>query len=149
MKLNEIVSPIGAKHKRKRLGRGDSSGHGGTSTRGHKGHKARSGFSLSFNFEGVQIPLVRRITKRGFTHLKDKKIEIVNLYMLEKKFNDGEEITVDILKKERLIKKGEFVKILGKGEITKKFKIFAHSFSKKAKEKVEKTGGSCISIKGG
>lgn len=141
MKLHELKVPKGAKHKEKRLGRGDSSGHGGTSTRGHKGHKARSGYRLSFNFEGGQMPLVRRIPKRGFTHLKKYKIEIVNLNQIEKKFNETEEVNIESLKEKGLIKKGEFVKILGEGNLTKKLNISAHQFSKKAKEKIEKVGG--------
>ncbi|MCM8785515.1 MAG: 50S ribosomal protein L15 [Candidatus Omnitrophica bacterium] len=147
MKLNELKVPLGAKHKKKRLGRGDSSGHGGTSTKGHKGHKARSGYKLSFNFEGGQMPLVRRLPKRGFTHLKKHKIEIVNLNQIEKLFQDGEEVTIEKLKEKGLIEKGQFVKILSEGELTKKFIIFAHHFSKKAKEKIEKAGGKVNIIK--
>ncbi len=146
MKLHQLKPPKGAKHKVKRLGRGDASGHGGTSTRGHKGHKARSGYRLPFNFEGGQMPLVRRIPKRGFTHLKKYKIEIVNLNKIEKKFNEGEEVTPEKLKEKGLIKKIEFVKILGEGNLTKKLTIYAHHFSKKAKEKIEKLGGKAIVI---
>jgi large subunit ribosomal protein L15 len=141
-----LKPPEGAKHKVKRLGRGDSSGHGGTSTRGHKGHKARSGYRLPFNFEGGQMPLVRRIPKRGFTHLKEYKIEIVNLNQIDKKFNEGEEVNPEKLKEKGLIKKTEFVKILGEGNLTKKLTIYAHHFSKKAKEKIEKVGGKVIII---
>ncbi len=141
MKLNQLKVPEGAKHRKKRLGRGDTSGHGGTSTRGHKGHKARSGYRLSFNFEGGQMPLTRRVPKRGFTHLKKYKIEIVNLHQLEKKFNEGENVNIETLKEKGIIKKGEFVKILGEGKITKKLEVSAHQFSKKAKEKIEKAGG--------
>ena len=146
MKLHQLKPPKGAKHKPKRLGRGDSSGHGGTSTRGHKGHKARSGYRLPFNFEGGQMPLVRRIPKRGFTHLKKYKIEIVNLNQIDRKFNEGEEVNPEKLKEKGLIKKTEFVKILGEGNLTKKLIISAHSFSKKAKEKIEKVGGKIIVI---
>jgi large subunit ribosomal protein L15 len=146
MKLHQLKPPEGAKHKVKRLGRGDSSGHGGTSTRGHKGHKARSGYRLPFNFEGGQMPLVRRIPKRGFTHLKEYKIEIVNLNQIDKKFNEGEEVNPEKLKEKGLIKKTEFVKILGEGNLTKKLTIYAHHFSKKAKEKIEKVGGKVIII---
>ncbi|MCS7179933.1 MAG: 50S ribosomal protein L15 [bacterium] len=141
MKLNQLKPPFGAKHKKKRLGRGDSSGHGGTSTRGHKGHKARSGYRLPFNFEGGQMPLFRRLPKRGFTHIKEEKIEIVNLNQIEKLFNDGEEVTIDKLKEKGIIKKGECVRILGEGNLTKKLIIYGHHFSKKAKEKIEKVGG--------
>ncbi|MCM8772412.1 MAG: 50S ribosomal protein L15 [candidate division WOR-3 bacterium] len=147
MKLHQLKPPKGAKHKKKRLGRGDSSGHGGTSTRGHKGHKARSGYRLPFNFEGGQMPLVRRLPKRGFTHLKPYKIEIVNLGQIEKKFNEGEEVNPETLKNKGLIKKGEFVRILGEGTLTKKLIFFAHHFSKKAKEKIEKVGGVANLIK--
>jgi large subunit ribosomal protein L15 len=146
MKLHQLKPPEGAKHKVKRLGRGDSSGHGGTSTRGHKGHKARSGYKLPFNFEGGQMPLVRRIPKRGFTHLKEYKIEIVNLNQIDKKFNEGEEVNPEKLKEKGLIKKTEFVKILGEGNLTKKLTIYAHHFSKKAKEKIEKVSGKVIII---
>ncbi len=147
MKLHQLKPPEGAKKKKKRVGRGDSSGHGGTSTRGHKGHKARSGYRLPFNFEGGQMPLFRRVPKRGFTHLKKYKVEIVNLNQIEKKFNDGEEVSPETLKNKGLIKKGEFVKILGDGNLTKKLTFFAHSFSKKAKEKIEKVGGKINLIK--
>ncbi|MFN4227788.1 MAG: 50S ribosomal protein L15 [Candidatus Ratteibacteria bacterium] len=147
MKLNQLKVPFGAKHKKKRLGRGDSSGHGGTSTRGHKGHKARSGYRLSFNFEGGQMPLFRRLPKRGFTHLKKYKIEIVNLNQIDKLFQDGEEVTIEKLKEKSLIKKGQYVKILGEGKLTKKLTIYAHQFSKKAKEKIEKVGGKVNIVK--
>jgi len=146
MKLHQLKAPEGAKHKVKRLGRGDSSGHGGTSTRGHKGHKARSGYRLPFNFEGGQMPLVRRIPKRGFTHLKKYKIEIVNLNQIEKKFNEGDEVSPEKLKEKGIIKTTEFVRILGEGNLTKKLTISAHHFSKKAKEKIEKIGGKVIII---
>lgn len=147
MKINQLKVPFGAKHKKKRVGRGDSSGHGGTSTRGHKGHKARSGYKLSFNFEGGQMPLFRRLPKRGFRHLKKYKIEIVNLYQIEKFFQEGEEVTIEKLKEKGLIKKGQFVKILGEGNLTKKFIISANHFSQKAKEKIEKVGGKVNIIK--
>ncbi|MCM8818695.1 MAG: 50S ribosomal protein L15 [Candidatus Omnitrophica bacterium] len=141
MKLHQLRPPEGARHKKKRVGRGDSSGHGGTSTRGHKGHKARSGYRLPFNFEGGQMPLVRRLPKRGFTHIKKYKVEIVNLNQIEKKFQETEEVNIETLKEKGLIKKGNFVKILGEGNLTKKLTFYAHQFSKKAKEKIEKIGG--------
>ncbi len=147
MKLNEIKIPYGAKRKKKRLGRGDSSGHGGTSTRGHKGHKARSGYRLSFNFEGGQMPLTRRLPKRGFTHIKKIKSEIVKLQDIENKFQNGETVNLTSMKEKGLIKKGNFVKILGNGKLTKKLKIEGHAFSKKAKEKIEKAGGEVVLLK--
>ena len=146
MKLHQLKPPEGARHHKKRLGRGDASGHGGTSTRGHKGHKARSGYRLPFNFEGGQMPLIRRLPKRGFTHVKDVKIEIVNLNQIDKKFNEGDVITPEKLKEAGLIKKTECVRILGEGKITKKVEIHAHHFSRKAKEKIEKAGGKVVEI---
>jgi len=144
MRLNELKVPYGAKKNRKRVGRGDASGHGGTSTRGNKGHKARSGFSHSFNFEGGQMPLARRLPKRGFTHLKNDLVEIVKIQDLEDKFNDGEKVNIDLLKERKIIKKGKCVKILGNGKLTKKLEVSSHLFSKKAKEKIEKVGGKII-----
>ena len=149
MKLNEIKIPYGAKKKKKRLGRGDGSGHGGTSTRGHKGHKARSGYRLSYNFEGGQMPLTRRLPKRGFTHIKKIKGEIVKIQDMENKFQEGEMVNLSLMKERGLVRKGNFVKILGNGKLTKKLKIEGHSFSKKAKEKIEKAGGEVILLQRG
>ncbi|MCX8082576.1 MAG: 50S ribosomal protein L15 [bacterium] len=147
MKLELIKPPAGSKHKRKRVGRGDSSGHGGTSTRGHKGHKARKGFSLPYNFEGGQMPLIRRLPKYGFTHLKKIYPETVNLDRIEKTFDENAVVTPEILKEKGIIKKGIMVKILGKGILKKKIEIHAHMFSDKAKQKIEKAGGKLIKIK--
>ncbi|MDD3726385.1 MAG: 50S ribosomal protein L15 [Candidatus Ratteibacteria bacterium] len=147
MKLEIIKPPLGATHKEKRVGRGDSSGHGGTSTRGHKGHKARKGFSLSYNFEGGQMPLVRRLPKRGFTHLKKVYPEIINIEEIDKVFDENTVITPALLKEKGIIKKGVIVKILGRGEIKKKIEIHAHMFSDNAKNKIEKAGGKTVIIK--
>ncbi|MCK9265708.1 50S ribosomal protein L15 [bacterium] len=147
MKLHEIKPPMGSRHSRKRVGRGDASGHGGTSTRGHKGHKARSGFSRSYNFEGGQMPLVRRLPKRGFTHIKRYLVEIVNLSQLESRFNDNDIINPESLLATQLVKKGDYIKILGSGTFSKKLEVSAHSFSTQAKEKIEKAGGKAIVIK--
>jgi len=146
MKLHQIKSPEGATRNRKRVGRGDAGGHGGTSTRGNKGHKARKGFSLSYNFEGGQMPLARRLPKRGFIHVKKEYTELVNLDRIDKNFNEGDTITPDILREKGLIKKGRNVKILGKGTLKKKVEIKAHSFSTGAKSKVEKAGGKVVEI---
>ncbi|HNS32407.1 MAG TPA: 50S ribosomal protein L15 [bacterium] len=147
MKLHDIKPPLGSKHHRKRVGRGNASGHGGQSTRGHKGHKSRSGFSHSYNFEGGQMPLARRLPKRGFTHIKKSPHEIVNLSDIERKFNDGDKIFPESLLKAGLVKKGIKVKILGDGELKKKVEISAHSFSLKAKTLIEKAGGKALIIK--
>ncbi|MCM8830546.1 MAG: 50S ribosomal protein L15 [Candidatus Omnitrophica bacterium] len=146
MKIETIKPPLGATHKKKRVGRGDASGHGGTSTRGHKGHKARKGFSLPYNFEGGQMPLIRRLPKYGFTHLKKVYPEIVNLDRIDMAFNDNAVVNPQTLKQKGIIKKGVLVKILGKGEIKKKIEIHAHMFSDKAKQKIEKAGGKVFEI---
>lgn len=147
MRLHQISLPLGATHKKKRVGRGDASGHGGTSTRGHKGHKARKGYSLPYNFEGGQMPLVRRLPKRGFTHLKKIYPEIVNLEKINKIFEENTVVTPEVLKKKGIVKKGVLIKILGKGEINKKLEVHAHMFSKKAKQKIEKAGGITVEMK--
>lgn len=146
MKLSELSKRVPNK-KRKRLGRGDASGTGGTSGRGHKGQKARSGKKIKVGFEGGQMPLMRRIPKRGFTNFSSKNYQVVNLSALDK-FNKDEEITPKALKEKNLIRKeNELVKILGEGELNKPLKISAHAFSKSAKEKIEKTGGKITIIK--
>ncbi|MCM8777452.1 MAG: 50S ribosomal protein L15 [Candidatus Omnitrophica bacterium] len=147
MKPEMIKPPAGAVRNRKRVGRGDASGHGGTSTRGHKGHKARKGFSLPYNFEGGQMPLVRRLPKHGFTHLKKVYPEIVNLEKIDKIFDENSVVTPAIMKEKGIVKKGAFVKILGKGEMKKKIEVQAHIFSDKAKRKIERAGGSAVEIK--
>lgn len=140
MNLYNLSPAKGATRKRKRVGRGPGSGHGKTSTRGMKGQKSITGFSQKKGFEGGQMPLHRRIPKRGFTNIFKKEWQIVNLDDIKKlKY---EEITPQILEKERLIRdKNGLVKILGKGEIRKAISFKAHAFSKSAKEKIEKAGG--------
>lgn len=140
MNLYNLSSAKGATRKRKRIGRGPGSGHGKTSTRGMKGQKSITGFSQKKGFEGGQMPLHRRIPKRGFTNIFKKEWQIVNLDDITRlKY---EEITPQILEKERLIRdKNGLVKILGKGEIRKAISFKAHAFSKSAKEKIEKAGG--------
>lgn len=142
MKLHNLKPPCGSTHYRKRVGRGYGSGHGGTSTAGHKGHQARSGFSRPFNFEGGQMPLVRRLPKRGFTHLK-KNYEILNLKELAV-FAEGTTVTLEMLQNQGLVKKGARVKILGEGSIDKKLNVQGHSFSNLARAKIEKAGGQVV-----
>ncbi len=146
MELHKIKSPAGATRNRKRIGRGDASGHGGTSTRGNKGHKARKGFSLSYNFEGGQMPLARRLPKRGFTHAKKEYKELINLNRIDRNFKENDTVTPEILLKNGLVRKGKNVKILGDGNLTKKMEIRAHSFSASAKAKIEKAGGKAVTI---
>lgn len=144
MKLNELQFNPGAVKKRKRLGRGDSSGHGSTSTKGNKGCKARSGFSSPGNFEGGQMPLIRRLPKRGFKSFTRTFTEIVNLEQLEAKFPSSAIIAPEDLINAGLVKKDLPVKILGRGKLSKNFEVKAHFFSKKAKESIEKAGGKTI-----
>ncbi|MDQ3323719.1 MAG: 50S ribosomal protein L15, partial [Acidobacteriota bacterium] len=134
-------------HKKKRVGRGPGSGLGKTSGRGHKGQKSRSGYSRKIGFEGGQMPLQRRLPKRGFTNIFKKQWLEVSLAKLEESFNAGDEITPEILHERGLIKKAKHdLVILGTGEITKALKISAHRFTKAAREKIENVGGSAVAI---
>ncbi|MEO6053419.1 MAG: 50S ribosomal protein L15 [Chthoniobacterales bacterium] len=143
LRLHNLKPAPGAKKRRKRVGRGESSGKGKTSGKGHKGQKARSGGSIRIGFEGGQMPLYRRIPKRGFNNANFKTVfGIVNLETLEEKFNAGDVINEQSLR-ERGILKGHFdgIKVLGRGEITKKFSFEVSNISASAKDKVEKAGG--------
>lgn len=142
MKLSELTPNIGSRHKKKRVGRGTGSGHGGTSCRGTKGQRSRSGGGVRLGFEGGQMPLIRRLPKRGFTRIFKEEYNIVNVRSLEGKFNDNEEVTPSTLKQKGLVKKDLPIKILGSGEITKKLKVKVAGFSKSAREKILKAGGS-------
>jgi large subunit ribosomal protein L15 len=144
MRLHTLKPAPGSRHRRKRLGCGEGSGHGKTSGRGHKGQKARSGGSIRPGFEGGQMPLIRRLPKRGFNNGMHRKYFVpVNLYMLEKLFEDGATITPDDMKAQGLAN-GQFdgIKILARGEITKKFTISAHAASQSAISQVEAAGGT-------
>lgn len=141
MKLHEIKYAAGSIKKRKRIGRGPGSGHGKTSTRGHKGNRARSGGSKAKpGFEGGQMPLIRRVPKRGFSNINRKIYAIVNLEELNR-FAAGTEVTPLKLREERMIRKN-LVKILGRGELTKALSVSAHSFSRRAREEIEKKEGT-------
>src|SRR5438067_8209412 len=143
MNLHTLKPRPGAKHRVKRLGQGESSGHGKTSGKGHKGQKARSGGSIRLGFEGGQMPLIRRLPKRGFNNARFKKnYAIVNLSDLNN-FGDGAKIDEAALLEAKLIR-GKYVgvKILGTGEVTKKLTISADKVSASAREKIEKAGGS-------
>ena len=141
MKLNELRPPKGARKKRKRIGRGEGSGHGGTSTKGHKGYKARSGGKRSPGFEGGQKPLQRRIPKRGFKNPSRKEWSVVNLRDLSA-FPDGAVVDVEGMKTSGLVKKVGFgVKILGEGEISRSLTVRAQAFSLSARKKIEAAGG--------
>lgn len=141
MNLSELRAPEGASKNRKRLGRGTGSGHGKTSGRGHKGQRARSGGRGKTGFEGGQMPLQRRLPKRGFTNIFRKEISIVNLGDLEV-FDSGSTVDVAALVKAGLVKKiGDGVKLLADGDIKKPLIIKVHRSSQAAKEKVEAAGG--------
>ena len=141
MRLEELKPAEGSTHRKKIVGRGIGSGVGKTSGRGHKGQKARSGGGVRPGFEGGQMPLYRRLPKRGFTNIFAKKYVTVNVEVLDK-FNDGDEVTAESLLEKGIISKTlDGVKILGRGEVTKKLTVKVAKVSESAKEKIEKAGG--------
>jgi len=145
--LNNLSPTPGSTHKKKRVGRGPGSGLGKTAGRGHKGQKSRSGYSKKIGFEGGQMPLQRRLPKRGFTNIFKKKWVEISLAKLEENFGANDEITPEVLHERGLIKKAKHdLVILGNGEISKALKISAHRFTKSAKEKIEKVGGTVTEI---
>lgn len=144
MRIHEIPGDPGTKDKRKRIGRGEGSGYGKTSGRGHKGALARAGTTRFSQFEGGQMPLARRIPKRGFHNPFRKVNTPVNIAILEARFEDGETVDPESLKKKGVVKSSECrIKILAVGDLTKKLTVKAHAFSKSAKEKIEAKGGQC------
>ena len=142
MKLNELRFPEGSKKVRNRVGRGTSSGNGKTSGKGHKGQKARSGYSRKAGFEGGQLPLYRRLPKRGFSNARFKEeYAVLNLSDLNQ-FDEGTVVTPELLTERGIIKKQlSGIKILGNGSLEKKLTVKAHKFSMTAKEKIEAAGG--------
>jgi large subunit ribosomal protein L15 len=148
MRLHDLKPTPGSKHRRRRVGRGESSGLGKTSGKGNKGQKARSGASIRPGFEGGQMPLARRLPKKGFNNAQFKtQYAIVNLVDLEIKFADGDEVNEQTLRNLGLIK-GTFdgVKVLANGEITKKLTVAVEKVSATAKEKIEKAGGTVSEV---
>jgi len=142
MNLNTLKPALGSTKDRKRIGRGTGSGHGKTATKGHKGQKARSGGSIKAGFEGGQMPLQRRLPKRGFTPLERVEYAVVNLSQLDV-FEAGAEVDAAALAAKGLVKgKNCLVKILGNGDIAKSLKVAASKFSQSAKEKIIAAGGS-------
>ena len=141
MKLDDLRPADGSNKKRKRVGRGDGSGHGKTACRGHKGQGARSGGQRKPGFEGGQMPLQRRLPKRGFNNPFRIDTSVVNLEQLEV-FASGIEVTPELLAKQGLVRgKSKRIKILGDGSLSKALTVRAHGFSAKAKEKIEASGG--------
>jgi large subunit ribosomal protein L15 len=142
MRLHDLKPAEGARREKKRVGRGIGSGHGKTSCRGQKGQKARSGGGVRPGFEGGQMPLTRRLPKRGFTNIFKKEYAIVNVGTLEERFEDGAVITPEALIESGIIKDvKDGVKILGDGDLNKKFTVRAHKFSQSAIEKIQAVGG--------
>jgi len=148
MRLHDLKPNPGSKHRRKRLGCGESSGHGKTSGKGHKGQKARSGGSIRPGFEGGQMPLIRRLPKRGFNNAAFRTVYgIVNIDDLEKRFEDGAAINEKILRGAGLVRGPlDGVKVLGRGEAKKKFHLEVDHITASAKEKIEKAGGTVTVI---
>ena len=144
MRLHDLKPRPGAKHRRKRLGQGESSGHGKTSGRGGKGQTARSGSSIRIGFEGGQMPLIRRIPKRGFNNARHTTAYVaVNLDSLEQ-FDNGARVDVEAIRNAGLANGPvKLVKILADGALTKKLTVVAHKFSAAAKQKIEAAGGTC------
>jgi large subunit ribosomal protein L15 len=141
MDLSNLKPPKGAKHSKKRVGRGQGSGNGHTAGRGHKGAKSRSGFKFKRGFEGGQMPLHRRIPKRGFHNPFRIEYEVVNLDTLAERFDVGTVITPESLVAAGLVTGNSPVKVLGRGEMSKALTIHAHKFSGKAAEKIAAAGG--------
>ena len=142
MKIEELKPAAGSTHRKKIVGRGIGSGVGKTSGRGHKGQKARAGRGMRPGFEGGQMPLQRRIPKRGFNNIFAKEIAAVNVSALDKAFEDGAVVDVNALIEKGLVKKAlDGVKILGNGEISKKLTVKVNAYSDSAKQKIEAAGG--------
>jgi len=146
MRLHNLKPRPGAKHRSKRLGCGESSGHGKTSGKGHKGQKARSGGGIRASFEGGQMPIFRRLPKRGFNQASFRDaIGTVNLDDLEKKFSDGDTVNEASLRENGLLRgRLDAVKLLGRGELSKKLSIEVDLVSETARTKVEKAGGTLV-----
>jgi len=143
MTLNNLRPPKGMKHPKKRIGRGQGSGNGKTAGRGHKGAKSRSGFHFKRGFEGGQMPLHRRVPKRGFQNPFRVEYEVVNLDTLGARFEAGTVVTLELLAEHRLISGSKkLLKVLGRGEIGKALTVRAHKFSGKAAEKIAAAGGA-------
>ncbi len=142
LRLNSLSPARGATHTRKRLGRGPGSGQGKTAGRGNKGFWSRSGSSQKRGFEGGQMPLHRRVPKRGFTNIFREEFAVVNVDQLERRFQKGAVVDPDVLRAARLVRRASLrVKLLGRGEVTKALHVKVHRISEEAKKKVEAAGG--------
>ncbi|SNR17056.1 50S ribosomal protein L15 [Tenacibaculum jejuense] len=149
MGLHNLKPAAGSTKSGKRIARGEGSGHGGTSTRGHKGAKSRSGYSRKIGFEGGQMPLQRRVPKFGFTNINRKEYVGVNLDRLQELVDNGritDTVTMDVLVQNRLARKNDLVKILGRGELKAKLNITVHKFTATAKAAIEAAGGEAVTL---
>jgi len=148
MNLHNLTPATGSTKNRKRIARGQGSGRGGTSTRGHKGAKSRSGYSRKIGFEGGQMPLQRRVPKFGFKNINRVEYKAINLDIIQSLIERKKvkEITPEILQDNGLVSRNELVKVLGRGELKSKINVTAHKFSSTAKEAIEAQGGNCSEI---
>lgn len=146
--LHNLTPAKGSVKSRKRIARGQGSGYGGTSTRGHKGAKSRSGYSKKIGFEGGQMPLQRRVPKFGFKNINRVEYKAINLDIIQSLVERANltEVNPEILRENGLLSRNELVKVLGRGELTAKINITAHKFSVSAKEAIEAKGGNCSEI---
>ena len=149
MKLNNLTPAAGSRGREKRIGRGEGSGHGGTSTRGHKGAQARSGYSRKTGFEGGQMPIQRRLPKFGFTNPNRVEYKAINVDVLELIANENNlsVITLDAIREAGYAGRNDLVKILGNGTLTKAVEVTANAFSKSAIAKIEAAGGKANTLK--
>jgi len=148
MNLGSLKPASGSVKTRKRIGRGQGSGRGGTSTRGHKGAKSRSGYSRKIGFEGGQMPLQRRVPKSGFKNINRVEYKAINLDVIQNLVDKKKvkEVTPEILSENGIVSKNDKVKILGRGELTAKVAVKAHAFSESAKAAIEKNGGEVTTM---
>ena len=148
MELHDLKPAVGSNKKKSRVGRGPGSGKGGTSTRGHKGAKSRSGYKQKIGFEGGQMPLQRRVPKGGFKNINRVEYKAINVAVLEAlaEKNNLEKITVADLIQAGMVRKNQLVKILGQGQLNHKLEVEAHAFSKKAEEIITAAGGSIVKL---
>tara|TARA_B100001059_G_scaffold152252_1_gene152003 strand:- start:74 stop:523 length:450 start_codon:yes stop_codon:yes gene_type:complete len=147
MSLHNLKPAAGSVKSSKRIARGEGSGHGGTSTRGHKGAKSRSGYSRKIGFEGGQMPLQRRVPKFGFKNINRKEYVGINLDRLQTLVDNGritDTVNIDVLVANRLARKNDLVKILGRGELKAKLNITVHKFTATAKAAIEAAGGEAV-----
>jgi large subunit ribosomal protein L15 len=147
MSLNTLKPPAGATFRRKRVGRGPGSGNGKTAGRGNKGAQSRSGYSYKRGFEGGQMPLHRRVPKRGFNNVFRTEYDVVNLDQIEERFDAGTVVTPELLRTSGVVSRRQSqIKVLARGEVTKAFTVHAHKFSGKAAEKLAAAGGRAEAI---